>query len=255
MFSPLATRAKKLRDVKGSRTLLDGVCLHTTGRSVFLKAGSNSEKGLAAAVKYYTKGGAGFPNYIIGHKGEIIQTASEAEPNWHAAWKKAQVKEYKAWEKTTAALPKKYLWWGSRWQDEPPRNYASPLSLLQEATDGRSYDPNDDTRDSPNDDFCGIEGLWHPEGWTPEMYISCAQLCLDIAERHEFPIEFPLPSIRLLGHEDLCPITRTTESGVPWDPGVQLNWHKLEEEIKNLIPSSGMLDESSRDRILNPWSL
>lgn len=253
MFSSLAAPIKELRITSKKRTRADGIVLHTTGRGPFEKAGGNSDKALEIATKYYSGQGNAFPIYLIGHDGTIIQIASEIELNWHAAWDKEQVGEYQKWDRNVS-IPQKYFWWILRWCDEPPRNFRSPLALLEEVTDNRSWGPDDNIRESPNDDYIGIEILWHPEGARKEQYTSCARLCTDIADRHQFPIDFPLPSPRLLGHEDLCPITRTMNSGKPWDPGIQLDWKKFEQKMEELTPSSGILDKASIEKIINPWS-
>lgn len=250
-WSPLATRVKNPRDVRGEREHAYGVAYHTTGRGVVEKAAQQRRKPLDIAVEHYTTAGAGFAHYCVGHAGEIVQIAPESEPAWQMGWGKWERDAYrgtalplgaKDWRELWARdyqdkierVPRThYAWWDVRWSPA----HDSPYSILKAAT--RLKAPA-----APNAYFTGIEFLWHPRGITEEQYTAGGNLIADIFKRRNLALAAP-PNPILLAHEDLCPCRRTDKKSRPWDPGAQVDLEQLWVSVLDALPSSGVLDRAA----------
>jgi hypothetical protein len=210
--SPLALMAAqpfagKLRP-KGWRGKVFGVVVHTTGSGLVRKAKAESVPLMAMAQRiYHRMRGC---HYVIDYDGTIVQMANEDVEAWGVGVSEPKNKAYKGqvesvkgrysgdWKKD---LPKGL---GSRWQRRWP-GYANPLHLL----------PGTKTANSC---FVHIElPPLNPSSFTDHQYASVARLVMDIADRNGWKGRW-WRTPRLLGHEDLTPITRSNARGA-WDPG------------------------------------
>lgn len=177
-----------------------GLCVHTTGRTLAIKAQEQKVTPMARAVKVYSQGA--FPHYVIDWQGNLVQIADETVRAAHAAISRVEQRQYRSgiWaaQVTKAAL--------ARWRATHP-GVDSPLDLFP----GRS----------PNSSYIGVElipmleadedtGSW----FTEEQYQMAAYLVDDLTVRYGITISGP----RLVGHEDLEPLTRWNRGG-GWDPG------------------------------------
>lgn len=209
-LSPLATAKFGLR--KGSKRSIPvfGVCVHTTGGGPASKAKKDPRRSaLRRALDFYLKGGGGFPHYVIAYDGSIIATCDEQQVAWHAGFGKKEREHYKTWTAPS--------WWSGVWN---PKGARSPLDLLPKGAR------------SANSGHIGVEMLADTTGYgfTNAQYESLAKLVTDIARRHKLPIR-SAPSARLLGHEDVHPLSRQNNGG-GWDPGAhrdkpRFSWSRL----------------------------
>ena len=208
---------------------IHGVCIHTTGSGVHVKAAANW-RGLSdptqVAVALYTDKGANFPHYVVGNK--VVQIAAEDQRAWHVGIDTQDRQKYLSgtWKRM---LSKDGLaLWNLMWN---PR-FKHPLELS----------PSMD----PNTDFVGIELIPEKDGtFNDKQYKNLAKLIRIIFERQglfdpladRYDYWVYMRNIgRLVGHEDLSPLTRWNKNG-GWDPGAlnknpKFHWNKL---IKNLV--------------------
>jgi hypothetical protein len=214
-LSPLATAKFGLRPGSKRSIPVFGICVHTTGSGPASKARKDPRRSaLTRALDYYLKGGGGFPHYVVAYDGSIIATCNERQVAWHAGFGKKDREQYKTW-----TAPK---WWGSVWY---PRGASSPLDLFPKGAR------------SANSGHIGIEMLADATGYgfTNAQYEALAKLVADIARRHKLPIT-SAPSARLLGHEDVHPLSRQNKGG-GWDPGAhrdkpKFSWSRLWSLLK-----------------------
>jgi len=204
-----------------------GITVHTTGSGLPKKAGWDGAKALRQGVDYYTKTAKwGGPHYLIGWDGTIVRTlVDENMAGAHAGitndkskglTRKQIVSLYNkgGWErhvsKRGAAL------WHARWKAD------SPTGLVP---NGNLY--------GVNDFWLGVEMIPITSGkenhatpaykgarFTEAQHDAMRELAMDIAARHGWPEDWAsAASSRLVGHSDLNPIQRDTESFPLWDPG------------------------------------
>ena len=144
-----------------------------------------------------------FPHYVIDGAGEIIQIADERERARHVAIPTEDRAMYASGAWRARVSPIGLAAWEAKWLPLGKRN---PLQLFPSK--------------SANEDFLGIELiplLEPPKGggrFTPEQYDRLADLLEDIETRYGLELE----GSRLVGHEDLSPLTRWNKAG-GWDPG------------------------------------
>jgi len=200
------------------------VVVHTTGSGLAAKAEKNRRgrgRGCTTALDcgletYARPGDGGFPHYLIAYDGTIYCTCPEDHVAWHAGWTKATGGK-------AAFSPDRWSapgWWARVWS--PAK---SPLELVPPSASG------------PNSHSVGIELLGAPRpdaGYTEEQYRALARLVIDLDRRHGIGIA-RAPSVKLLGHEDLNPLTGEggrADSQGGWDPGAhrpkaRFSWPKL----------------------------
>lgn len=203
--SGFAVQAPRLRDVT-DRTLLvpHGVCIHTTGRGLPTRALKAVVDTLRWAEKEYTTPGAAFAHYVVGYDGTIIQIADERERAWHAGISDKEAVLYRSGRWRDRVTPEAFELWDARWASLEAK---SPLDLFP--------------GNSPNDAYLGVEliplledrddGTW----FTDEQMHALSKLVTDIGIRYGIN---PHDTSRLVGHEDLEPLTRWDKDG-GWDPG------------------------------------
>jgi hypothetical protein len=220
MTSPLAIRSPRGWRTSGGKRKKPvwGIVVHTTGSGPAAMAGKpnrwNCKSAIDCALALYGTGGMeGFPHYVIGYDGTIYAVAPENYVAWHAGWTK-ETGGRAAWARWSAPR-----WWSRVWGSG-----RTPLDLI----------PND--AGSPNTRHIGIELLGGPSGWgfTEAQYRSLARLVTDIEKRNRLNLGEP-PNPRLLGHEDVNPLTTKggrADAHGGWDPGAhrepsRFSWKRL----------------------------
>jgi N-acetyl-anhydromuramyl-L-alanine amidase AmpD len=161
------------------------------------------------ALRYYAASGT-FAHYVIGYDGTIWATAPEERVAYHAGWSREQA----AWAGWRAPA-----WWASVWGAA-----RTPRELLPPRAAG------------PNSRSIGIEllGALRDSGFTDAQYRALGDLSADLERRYRLGLAAP-PNVRLLGHEDLNPITRSNAGG-GWDPGAHrrnpvFSWDRVWREL------------------------
>lgn len=229
VWSPIARKVPRPRDVK-NRTKPYGIMVHCTGSSIVEEAKKHNTDPLEYAAAYYSTPGHNFPNYLIGwDNGDIWQIAADTEISWHCAWADWEIKAYREgnWRnfieanlQPTAAGAETYKAWDDVWK---PLGYNSPARIP-------SIISNNAAR-TPNNAYVGIE-LLSKTPYPEAQYDSLAKLIIDLCLRWSIPVTdqhlpaIRLPSIYILGHQDMSPCRRWLRSGKGWDPG-PLDWDKL----------------------------
>lgn len=190
-----------------------GLMIHTTGSGIVEQALKHNADVLDWCVSYYMKPESYSPGYVIGYDGTIVQISSDLDITYHCGLASADRKILlsRDWRNK---LAKPFVeswdnWWGP--------NYTAP---------GQLYPSK-----SPNSDYIGVEVPPLPAGerptdWTANtrytlaQHDACVKLFHDIAARHSIPkySKGRFDRRRLLGHEDVNPITRSNSKG-GWDPG------------------------------------
>lgn len=208
-WSPLAIRSqtytKNLRP-KGWRGKIYGLVVHTTGRGLPSKARKLKEYPTKTAIDYYNQSHG--CHYIIGYRGreggDLIQVANEdvqANGVGFGDQRKA------GWKGIPESLRKR---WEERWP-----GYARPRDLLPGTQTVNSAYVHVECIPLTKEHF-GVfldgHGLF-----TDAQYDTIAELAIDVARRNGWPEEW-WRTPRLVGHEDLTPLTRHDKRG-GWDPG------------------------------------
>lgn len=215
-WSPLATKvggARNPRDAKPRKPW--GLLLHTTGGGVTKKAKKVSRSPVSVAIDIYiasqnghNDGGYlwGGPHYVLDHDGHIYQVAPDNVVTSHAGGPDRKAYTSGAWTKQLAQ--KALDAWRAKWP-----GFASPPNLYPTT--------------SPNTAYIGVEMIPCGDGFGEPAYPDCrftaAQIATvialgrDCATRHGWPADWATTP-RLLGHEDVQPLRRSTIAGC-WDPG------------------------------------
>lgn len=215
-ISGLARQARHQRDVSNRTEVVPwGVCVHTTGRGLTERAIRMGVPALELAEKFYTTPGAAFAHYVIAQTGEAVQIADERERAWHSGIPKRERLLYTSGRWRDKVAPKVLERWEMRWDD-----MESPMDLFP--------------GNSANDAYLGIEliPLMSDDakgGWfTDEQYYALSHLLSDISIRYGIDV---WEDSRLVGHEDLEPLTRWDDKG-GWDPGAlrlrpRFHWNRV----------------------------
>lgn len=236
-WSPLAIPAQKtfktskLRPA-GWRGGVYGMVVHTTGRGLPTKAKKAKQYPTVRAVNYYaTSRGCHYVNGYRGHMGgDLLQMASEDEQAWGVSSHEQRDSYKRGWE---GDLPKSLV---KRWKERWP-GYSHPLDLL----------PGSRT---VNSCYLHVEcipllgaSLEHVKAFggslfTDEQHRTVAALAVDVAERNKWRGAW-WRTARLVGHEDLTPITRHNRAG-GWDPGYlraapYFSWNLVVDYIGDLL--------------------
>jgi hypothetical protein len=213
-IAPFAIPSPRGYNLRGRRRKpghkMFGIVVHTTGTTPAIIAERDAEKRaelgcvspIDCALALYAKL-EGFPHYLIGYDGTTYATCPEDYYAYHAGWV-AGMGGSKGW--TTWKAP---AWWSRVWGVG-----RTPLDLIPK-------------RGGPNSSYFGIELLGSKtERFTDPQYQALARLIVDIDQRNGLGID-RAPSRKLLGHEDLNPLTgefgRANARG-GWDPGA----HRIE---------------------------
>jgi len=176
--------------------------VHTTGSGVVDKALKLKVDPLDYAVAYYLKPDSYFPHYVCGWDGHLVQVADERERAQHVGFAERGKYLTGDWEKL---LPASLV---ARWRERWP-GFKSPAHLFPGS--------------SVNNVFVGVELLPTPTRdrvygrFTLAQHQMVSMLAKDLGERAKLPARWWQTS-RLLGHEDLTPLSRSNKGG-GWDPG------------------------------------
>lgn len=189
-----------------------GALIHTTGDGIPAKAHETGRDLLDVAINVYSNMREG-PHFVIVPDGRIAQLRSSTEVTWHAGVGNNDRRDFLNGDWVSRVSQDVVTWWRSRWP-----NVKSPSHLYPTT--------------SPNDSYIGIEnvpcGLYiSKRGWVPEFgvpacntrftaaqYLANAALVFKLSEDHNFDLA---RTGRVLGHEDVNPITRPG-----WDPGSKI---------------------------------
>lgn len=246
--SPLAITASQTfagkQRPKGWQGKVYGGVTHTTGRGLPNKAEKDGVYVTVTAARIYSRSRG--CNYAMGYRGhqggDLIQIANENTEAWGVGVGEPKNKSYKgqvesikrkykgSWQKD---LPPSLV---KRWQERWPL-YSNPLDLL----------PGTKTANAAyvQMELIPLTKYWINQGYEPhdgtlftfDQHISLAHWYVDVAERNGWEGEW-WRTPRVLGHEDLTPITRHDKRG-GWDPGwlrssVYFDWEPVIEEIVRL---------------------
>jgi len=207
--SSLATQVKNLKDMEDRPGEVYGLCVHQTGSGIVEQALKYKIDPLEHAVNYYLKPDSYSAHYVCGYDGSIIQLSDEKEKCFHVGFSDRKVYLSGEWEKKVAPITLQ------KWKENWP-NFKTPAHLFPGP--------------SPNAVYIGVEmipltqqTLQNHEPmhfgsiYTLAQHQAIVMLARDIAERHGLPDGWQNTS-RLVGHEDLTPISRSNKKG-GWDPG------------------------------------
>jgi hypothetical protein len=229
------------------------VVVHTTGSGPIRRAterkfagwrlrwGVTEGDALQATVALYTRTMDASGHYVVGQDGTIVQVVPESHCAWHVggSGSRPYFTNEAAWHRGG-----KHAWWVARWP-----GYMTPREL----GGGRLWDPQREDISllnrlkagmpigSCNANTIGIEvvpPLANPTApWSAEAWYSLTRLVLDVCARNGIPVERD----RIISHSDAHPLSRTTPSGRPWDPGVsQWSWERFERSVAGLPYSADM---------------
>lgn len=209
-LSPLAKLISTPRNITDRASAIPwGICVHTTGGGVPELALKKKISSIDTAVGIYTKPDnppddfPPFPHYVIDEKGGIVQIANERERARHVRITEEERVAYKTDAWRAHVSPFGLSRWDAKWGPHSKRN---PLQLFPSR--------------SPNEDYLGVELIprMHPLAngslFNAEQYDVLASLIEDIESRYGLFFE----AGRVVGHEDLSPLTRWDKNG-GWDPG------------------------------------
>ena len=197
-----------------------GVMIHQTGSGIVRKARAANAKVFEYAAAYYARPDTYWAHYLINYDGARLQITREDEIAYHCGLSAQDRQDFlsgrwkKRVSKATLAL------WNETWA----ARYTSPSHLYPARGPNLDYIA---VELLPLVDEVPLDYLYTPPGspWrhTHAQLLSVADLVNDIADRWNFPdswayVENSFPSGRLVGHEDVNPLTRSQRSG-GWDPG------------------------------------
>lgn len=192
-----------------------GIMVHTTGDGIPRDAYKEGVGLLEKTIETYAKMEEG-PHYVILPGGQVVQFRQHNQRAWHVGVSVEQRRDFLSgfWEsKAPMGIPS---WWKARWKGRKSPSHLYPS-------------------EQPNTDYIGIElvpcgtylrgpsGSWQPiygkpahdrGRFTGAQYAALALLCNRLSDELHIPLESAPDSGRLLGHEDVNPITRPG-----WDPG------------------------------------
>lgn len=200
-LSPLATLIAHPQDIRDRKSPVYGVCVHTTGSGVPTRAKRLGCEPIVIAIDVYSAPGAHFPHYVIDGQGTIVQIAGEEELAPHCGIAPTERSQYKSGAWTRVLSPYALMRWRNRWP-----GVQSPLGLFPTA--------------SANESYLGVElvpSLFLTANktlFTNAQYASLRALLDDVQKR----CHLDLVGSRLVGHEDVNPLTRCDRNG-GWDPG------------------------------------
>jgi len=190
---------------------------HTSGRGIVKRAERESVPPIVMALAWYRrKSGV---HYVIGYDGTIYQMLEDDRRGAHVGVSLLDRASYLSgrWLRSKKIQSRVVALWRKRWS-----GYKSPQHLYP-------------TR-SPNSCYIGVEMIPLPHlsddnlWFTEEQHVAAAALARDIARRHGWPENW-MNTPRLVGHEDISPLTRWDRNG-GWDPGAlrttpRFSWAKI----------------------------
>lgn len=190
-----------------------GICYHTTGSGILIKAREQKRKPIDVALDIYrgSQFGAngyqwGGPAYVIDHDGTVWKMADETTRTNHVGANREAYLSGEWLKKIPAVVVE-------RWRKQWP-NFRTPQHLFPSQ--------------APNTDYIGVEMIpigAHYGGpafrmgirFTEAQHEAAVELALEIEVRQNFPKGW-YGTPRLVGHEDVGLLDRHDSIG-GWDPG------------------------------------
>lgn len=262
--SPLAIAAEKQWDdvdrPKDWQGHVYGLVVHTTGSGLPSKAREQGVYHTVAAVNYYSKShGCHYVNGWLGIAGgDLLQVAREHEqahgvgmsnPDEPDKDQRRSIENGRFEDDLPAVLVRH---WRDRWPDR-----AHSLELLPGTKTANScyvhvecvpcvFHTDDGLVIGPD-----VEPMRSGLRFTRAQHDTVAELAVDVARRNGWPTDqawWRTP--RLLGHEDLTPLTRCDRNG-GWDPGYlrdkpYFDWDYVYERIESILGGGGGGGDGSR---------
>lgn len=177
-----------------------GLCVHTSGRGVLDLAKRKGLSPIEAALAYYQS--AEFSaHYVIDYDGTVYQLTADDRRVSHIG----------------LTPENRLLYLSGKWKDRVSQvGLAAWIDRWGKTMNPAGLYPSR----YPNTDYVGAECIPKPDAsYTRHQHESVAHLGGDLMLRHGWPSNWSSTS-RLVGHEDLSPLTRWDRSG-GWDPGAR----------------------------------
>lgn len=208
-LSSLAQQAKRLRVGTVRSAPIFGLAVHTTGSGIVDQARKLGRPPLEHAAAYYANPANFFPHHVMGWDGTILQVADEEIRAQHIGFAERDTYLSGAWEHELP--PELVALWRAAWPTFKTPAHLFPGSSPNNVYVGLELLPLEDTPETPPA-FAGAR-------YTLAQHQGVVMLAGDIGDRHELPTGWAASS-RLVGHEDVNPITRSTKHPpAGWDPG------------------------------------
>jgi len=188
-----------------------GIMLHTTGDGPPRQALAGGLDPYDEALRIYESMGRVGPHFLVGPLGQVAQLRDPRREAFHVKTTLAQRRDFLNGNWTTLVKPDVVRWWRARWPGQKSPQHLFPAQ-------------------KPRSNYIGIEmipcGTWPNQSgnWTPfwadpfggtrfsgATYLATAELVLQLAGAYDINT---LDRRKLLGHEDVNPVTRPG-----WDPG------------------------------------
>lgn len=204
------------------------IIIHHTGVGVLGRFNRDRQRfgwslPIQAAIHVYTKIMNSSGHYVIGHEGQVVQCVPDDWAAWHAGYgserRRSKLAEWYARVKFTAKKGKRpawvcrrdgrFDWWDVRWR---VRGAPDVRGEIVKVSSPAEWFPDLDV----NRRSIGIELLSTPgrEPFTELQIQSLRQLVTDLCREYGIPLD----NHHVLTHSDVCPLSRTTKGGEPWDP-------------------------------------
>lgn len=189
------------------------------------------EDPLEAAVHVYARIMNSSGHFVIGYHGEVVQTVPMDWSAWHAGYggarkrsrmmdfflKKRYARQGPSPDFPLSGIPRieprwfywskgRYKWWRKKWY--VLHGYESPMEWFPE------LDVNRHTIGFELLAVPGNEQYSQEQLYGGEKGMGLVRAVQEVAKRFEIPIDRD----HILTHSDVCPLSRTTRSGRPWDP-------------------------------------
>lgn len=166
----------------------------------------------SAALWVYRNAMKAGPHYVVGQLGQCVQLCPEQLIAWHVGKRDSGAYRlpWGGW------VSQETRWWLKRWNHrKSPRQLAG----------GKLW-----AGGSCNANTIGIEVVPPEEDtsgpWSDACWSKLGELVTDICFRHDVPCDAQY----VLTHSDAHPRSRSTKSGLPWDPGPrQWSWAEAKE--------------------------
>lgn len=191
-----------------------GLVVHTTGAGACNKALRDGVDILGWCENYYSRTGG--THYIVGYDGTLVQMGDEMhQASGVGMTDQLRSIRHHRWERELSARTLRH--WRMRWPlaKDPaslfPGNSANAVYVHVEMPPCVFWNEARGRRETMSPRHCPSSR------YTRAQHDTIIALACDIAARHGWPLGWHRTG-RLVGHEDLSPLTRSTVSG-GWDPG------------------------------------
>lgn len=220
-----------------------GLVVHSTGSGAPTKAAAEGLPVTDWAVRHYKRKGG--THYVIGwggvDAGELVQVASDRAIAWGVSMRKQRA-SVRAGRFERDLSPTTVHHWRQRWPD-----HSDPMALLPPGA--RSVNSHYVHVECPPCVYYSNKIRYVPATpmrkglrFTAAQHDAVAALAVDLARRHGWDKDAQWwRTTRLLGHEDVSPMTRSTSAG-GWDPGAlrdqpRFDWAYVYAEVERLSAS------------------